>query len=182
MPSYCEYVRDHPEDELNRRYHDLEYGFPLRQDSLLFERFVFEINQAGLSWITILKKKDNFRRVYQGFDIDKVATFDEKDINRLLLDPGIIRNRLKINAAIENARRIQALHAEFGSFKGWLDAHHPRQLDEWTGLFKANFVFTGREIVREFLISTGYLPGAHDEDCPIYKKVASLKPGWTIMK
>ncbi len=182
MTSYCEYVRDHPEDEFNRNYHNLEYGFPLMEDNLLFERFVLEINQAGLSWITILKKKDNFSRGYQGFDIDKIAAYREKDVNRLLLDSGIIRNQLKIKAAIENAHRIQVLRAEFGSFKGWLDAHHPRSLDEWSGLFKVTFVFTGKEIVREFLVSSGYLPGAHNEDCPVYKTIASLKPAWAIMK
>lgn len=182
MSSYCQYVRDHPEDEYNRNYHNFEYGFPLNEDNLLFERFILEINQAGLSWITILKKKDNFRQAYNSFDIDKISAYSEKDKERLLLNPGIIRNRLKITAAIENARRIQILRVEFGSFKSWLDVHHPRQLDYWVGLFKANFVFTGREIVREFLTSTGYLPGAHDEDCPVYKKVVAQKPGWAIIK
>ena len=96
----------------------------------------------------------------------------------MLLDSGIIRNKLKINAAIENARRIRTLREEYGSFKGWLDANHPLPLDGWTRIFKTNFVFTGREIVREFLVSTGYLSGAHEEDCPIYKKVAILNPAW----
>jgi DNA-3-methyladenine glycosylase I len=182
VTSYCEYVRGHPEDEYNRLYHDHEYGFPLTEDNLLFERFVLEINQAGLSWITILKKKDNFRRAYQGFDINVVAQYGKKDVNRLLLDPGIIRNKLKINAAVENARRILAFYGQYGSFNGWLDAHHPLPLEEWVRLFKTSFVFTGGEIVREFLVSTGYLPGAHDEDCPVYKKVAVLKPGWAIIK
>lgn len=182
MVSYCGYVRDHPDDEYNKLYHDLEYGFPLSDDNLLFERFILEINQAGLSWVTILKKKDNFRRVYQGFDIEKIAGYSDTDRNRLLQDSGIIRNRLKINAAIENARRILVLRAEFGSFNKWLDVHHPRPLNQWTLLFKATFVFTGREIVREFLVSTGYLPGAHNVDCPIYETVAALKPGWAIMK
>ena len=136
------------------------------------------INQAGLSWITILKKADNFRKAYRGFDVDKVAKFTEKDRARLLADAGIIRNRLKVNAAIENAKRIRELRKEFGSFKGWLDAHHPLTKDEWTKLFKKTFVFTGGEIVNEFLMSAGYLPGAHDEDCPVYKKVASLRPAW----
>ena len=143
---------------------------------------MLEINQAGLSWITILKKNENFRRAYQDFDIYSVAKYGKKDVNRLLLDSGIIRNKIKINAAVENARRILALFDEFGSFKGWLDTHHPRLLDDWIKLFKANFVFTGSEIVREFLISTGYLPGAHDEDCPIYKKIGILKPAWAIIK
>lgn len=181
MTSYCEYVRNHPEDEYNRLYHDQEYGYPLIDNNLLFERFILEINQAGLSWITILKKVVNFRRAYYGFDINRVAEFGEKDVDRLLHDPGIIRNKLKINAAIENAHRILSLCEDYGSFKGWLDAHHPHPLDNWTQLFKASFVFTGTEIVREFLVSTGYLPGAHDQDCPIYKKILILKPGWTII-
>lgn len=178
MTSYCEYVLAHPEDEFNRVYHNTEYGFPLQDDNVLFERLMLEINQAGLSWITILKKKDNFRRAFDTFDIDKVAAFGKRDVTRLLSDAGIIRNKLKVNATIENAKRIQLLRGEFGSFKGWLDANHPLTLDEWSKLFKKTFVFTGGEIVREFLVSTGYLAGAHDEDCPIYKKVASLKPAW----
>ena len=178
MTSYCEYICAHPEDEFNRVYHDTEYGFPLKDDNLLFERLMLEINQAGLSWITILKKKDNFRRAYHDFDIDKVATYRKRDITRLLSDAGIIRNKLKVNAAIENAKRIQELRGEFGSFKSWLDANHPLTLDEWSKLFKKTFVFTGSEIVREFLVSTGYLTGAHDKDCPVFKKVASLKPAW----
>jgi DNA-3-methyladenine glycosylase I len=175
---YCAYVRDHPEDEYNRRYHDTEYGFPLADDNLLFERFMLEINQAGLSWITILKKQANFRRAYEAFDVDKVAAYGEQDSARLLADAGIIRNRLKVKAAIENARRIQTLRAKHGSFKGWLDAHHPLPLEEWARLFKKTFVFTGGEIVNEFLISTGYLPGAHEEDCPAYARVARRKPAW----
>jgi DNA-3-methyladenine glycosylase I len=178
MTSYCQYVRDHPEDEYNRRYHDSEYGFPLDDDNLLFERLVLEINQAGLSWLTILKKQDNFRRAYDAFDLERVAGYGESDRARLLADAGIIRNRLKVNAAIENARRILELRREFGSFKGWLEAHHPRDKQAWTKLFKKNFVFTGGEIVSEFLLSTGYLPGAHDDDCPIYHEIARLGPAW----
>ena len=178
MTTYCEYVLTHPEDSLNKGYHDKEYGFPLDDDNLLFERFVFEINQAGLSWITILKKADHFRRAYDGFDISKVAAYTEADRERLLADSGIIRNRLKVNAAIENARRILEFRKDYGSFKGWLDAHHPLDLPGWASLFKKTFVFTGGEIVREFLVSTGYLAGAHDSDCPIYPQVAALSPGW----
>lgn len=178
MTTYCEYVKAHPEDLFNKNYHDTQYGFPLDDDNQLFERLILEINQAGLSWITILKKADNFRKAYRGFDIAKVAKFGEKDRARLLADAGIIRNRLKVNAAIENAKRIQKLQKEFGSFKGWLDAHHPLTKDEWVKLFKKTFVFTGGEIVNEFLMSTGYLAGAHAKGCPIYKKVASLRPAW----
>jgi DNA-3-methyladenine glycosylase I len=177
--TYCQYLREHPEDTFNKNYHDIEYGFPLTNDSALFERLVLEINQAGLSWITILKKQINFRRAYDGFSIDKVAAYAEADTARLLSDAGIIRNRLKVHAAIENARRILVLRAEFGSFKGWLEAHHPLSLEEWIILFKKTFVFTGGEIVKEFLLSTGYLPGAHDHECPVYWQVAKLQPAWT---
>ena len=178
MTSYCDYVRTHPEDETNRIYHDTQYGFPLFEDHLFFERLMLEINQAGLSWITILKKAENFRRTYDNFDIDKIASYSNRDVTRLLSDAGIIRNRLKINAAIENAKRIQAVRGEYDSFKGWLDAHHSFSLDEWTRLFKKTFVFTGGEIVREFLVSTGYLTGAHEEQCPVYKTAAALHPAW----
>jgi DNA-3-methyladenine glycosylase I len=178
MSTYCDYCNTHPDDKFNKEYHDTEYGFPLKDDNLLFERFILEINQAGLSWITILKKADNFRRAYDGFDIDKVANYGEIDRLRLLADAGIIRNRLKINAAIRNAQKTQELRKEYGSFKGWLDAQGKLSKGEWIILFKKMFVFTGGEIVNEFLISTGYLPGAHDESCPTYKKVASLRPAW----
>ena len=179
MTTYCDYCNTHPEDTFNKTYHDTQYGFPIHNDNLLFERLVLEINQAGLSWITILKKADNFRKAYHGFDIETIAKYNEKDRARLLADAGIIRNRLKINAAIENARRIIQLRGQHGSFEGWLDRHHPLTRDAWTKLFKKTFVFTGGEIVNEFLLSTGYLPGAHGEDCPVYKKVIKLKPAWT---
>ena len=180
MTTYCQYVLEHPEDELNKNYHDTEYGFPIQDDNLLFERLILEINQAGLSWITILKKADNFRRAYDGFNLETVAGYGESDRARLLSDAGIIRNRLKVNAAIENARRILALREEYGSFKGWLDAHHPRTKDEWVKPFKQNFKFVGGEIVNEFLMSSGYLPGAHEESCPIYTKVKLQSPPWAI--
>jgi len=178
MTTYCDHCNTHSEDAYNKNYHDTQYGFPLKSDDELFERLVLEINQAGLSWITILKKADNFRRAYDKFKIEKVAMYAEIDRARLLADTGIIRNRLKVNAAIVNAQKILELSKEFGSFKGWLDANHPLTKEEWTKLFKKTFVFTGGEIVNEFLMSTGYLPGAHQIDCPIYKKVASLRPSW----
>lgn len=178
MLTYCQYVKNHPEDEYNRNYHDTEYGFPLDDDSALFERLILEINQAGLSWITILKKKENFRLAYHAFDIKKIASFDQTERERLLADPGIIRNKLKINAAIENAKKVQRLQQEFGSFKSWLDEHMHNSKVEWINLFKQTFKFTGGEIVGEFLMSTGYLPGAHDPDCPIYQRIAMLKPAW----
>lgn len=178
MLTYCAYCNTHPEDTYNRTYHETQYGFPLQADNLLFERLILEINQAGLSWITILKKADGFRRAYDGFDLETVAAYGETDRARLLADPGIIRNRLKVNAAIENAKRILTLRQEFGSFKGWLDAQPPLSKDEWTRLFKKNFVFTGGEIVNEFLMSAGYLPGAHTLDCPIYAQISCQNPPW----
>jgi DNA-3-methyladenine glycosylase I len=178
MTTYCEYCITHPEDAFNKTYHDTQYGFPLDDDNELFERLILEINQAGLSWITILKKADNFRKAYSKFNIAKIAKYTEEDRARLLEDAGIIRNRLKVNAAIVNAQKVLELKKEYGSFKGWLDAHHPLTKDEWTKLFKKTFVFTGGEIVNEFLMSTGYLPGAHSPECPIYRTVISKHPAW----
>ena len=179
MMTYCQYLREHPEDSLNKAYHDAEYGFPLKDDATLLERLALEINQAGLSWSLILKRKDNFRLSFDGFDVDTVAAYGDEDMARLLGDAGIIRNRLKVRAVIENAHRIQGLRTEFGSFKGWLDKHHPLSREAWTKLFKQTFVFTGGEIVNEFLVSTGYLPGAHDTECPVYEQIAKLQPAWT---
>jgi DNA-3-methyladenine glycosylase I len=176
MTTYCDFCLAHPEDTFNYNYHATQYGFPLTDDNLLFERLVLEINQAGLSWITILKKADGFRRAYDGFDLDQIAAYTEAERARLLADAGIIRNRLKVNAAIENARRIVELRGEFGSFKGWLDAHHPRDKAAWVKLFKKTFIFTGGEIVGEFLMSTGYLSGAHTPDCPVYARVLAQQP------
>jgi DNA-3-methyladenine glycosylase I len=177
MTTYCEYA---PGDPLHRPYHDEEYGFPVAGEAALFERLVLEINQAGLSWATILRKREAFRRAYGGFDVDAVAGYDEADRGRLLSDAGIVRNRLKVNAALENARRVVGLRGEFGSFGGWLDRHHPRAKAEWVRLFKQTFLFTGGEIVGEFLMSTGYLPGAHWEGCPVYERVLAARPPWVV--
>jgi DNA-3-methyladenine glycosylase I len=180
--SYCEIVWKMDKNNVHVHYHDHEYGFPIHDDNHLFARLVLEINQAGLSWTTILNKKENFFKAYDNFDIDKVANYRQKQIDRLLNDAGIIRNRLKVNAAIENAKTIKKLQKEFGSFKKWLDHHHPKTKEEWVKLFKETFRFTGGEIVNEFLQSTGYLPGAHIETCPIYKKILKKKPSWLIKK
>jgi DNA-3-methyladenine glycosylase I len=173
--TYCDVAPGH---EWHGPYHDREYGFPSRDDGALFERLVLEINQAGLSWLTILKKRDAFRRAYGGFDPAVVARYGARDRRRLMHDAGIIRNRLKIDAAIANAATILELRASHGSFAAWLDAHHPRSKEEWVRLFKRTFRFTGGEIVGEFLISLGYLPGAHAESCPVYRQVLARKPMW----
>jgi len=172
---YCEETINDP---LHGPYHDREYGFPIDDDNALFARLVLEINQAGLSWAIILKKKTNFIVAYDNFDIATVAAYDDDQRARLLTDAGVIRNRLKINAVIYNARCLLQIGAEYGSFKTWLDRHHPLELDAWVKLFRANFKFTGVKIVREFLVSTGYLPGAHRPDCPVYAEIVALDPPW----
>lgn len=177
--SYCEAVLYMDNDNVHRIYHDHFYGFPIKSDDELFERLVLEINQAGLSWETILKKQANFKKAYKNFDIQKVAAFKEKDFERLMNDPGIIRNKLKINAAIANANVILQIQKEFGSFKNWIEHHHPKTKEEWVNIFKKTFRFTGGEIVNEFLMSTGYLPGAHIESCEIYQEVLKAKAAFS---
>ena len=175
MSGYCDIAPGHP---LHGPYHDHEYGFPQRKEAVLFERLLLEINQAGLSWETMLRKRDGFRAAYSGFDVDRVARYGERDRARLLADPGIIRNRLKVEAAIHNARIIQQLRDTHGGFAAWLDAHHPLPKAEWVKLFKKTFRFTGGEITGEFLMSLGYLPGAHRQDCPAYRRAAKQRPPW----
>jgi DNA-3-methyladenine glycosylase I len=176
--SYCAAVRSSGTEPYNREYHDTEYGFPIGDNSALFERLILEINQAGLSWLTILRKREAFRAAYAGFDVARVAAFDQKDRKRLMQNAGIIRNRLKIEAAIRNAKVVAELSRTHGSFAGWLDSVHPANLDDWKKLFKKTFFFTGGEIVREFLLSTGYLPDAHERDCPVYDEILKLNPAW----
>lgn len=176
MSTYCHFVATESSDSLHKIYHDTAYGYPIATDDELFGRLILEINQAGLSWTTILKKEQNFRRAYDNFSIEKIARYNESDKARLLADAGIIRNRLKIEAAIHNAQVVVQIAKEYGSFLSWLNQHHPKSRAEWTKLFKRTFRFTGGEIVNEFLLSTGYLPGAHHKDCPTYSKVVEANP------
>ena len=170
--SYCEYVKNLSDDNIHRVYHDTQYGFKIDSDNELFGRLILEINQAGLSWTTILNKQDNFRTAFSNFDIKKIADYDKSDISRLLANSGIVRNKLKINAVIFNARKIVELQKEYGSFKSWLKIKNDSNLNltNWVALFKENFKFTGNEITKEFLTSTGYIKGAHIETCPILDK------------
>lgn len=179
--SYClaiERMQPESRKELHKNYHDYHYGFPIHDDNELFGRLIMEINQAGLSWETILKKEAGFRKAYSNFDIKTIAAYTEKDRERLLNDPEIIRNKLKVNAAIENAKTVLELQKEFGSFEKWLEYHHPKTLQEWMKLFKKTFKFTGGEIVNEFLMSIGYLQGAHNENCPVHNKILQHSPMW----
>ncbi len=175
MTGYCEAAPGHP---LHGPYHDREYGFPVTDESVLFERFVLEINQAGLSWELMLKKRANFHAAYEGYDLDRVAAYGARERTRLLADAGIIRNRLKVDAVIENARRVRALRDSHGGFAAWIEAQHPLPKAGWVKLFKKTFKFTGGEITGEFLMSIGYLPGAHRPDCPVGAKIAALGPAW----
>ncbi len=177
--AYCEYIKTISGEQLalHKEYHDNHYGFPIDNDNELFERLMFEINQAGLNWILILKKQHNFRKAFENFDIGKVAAYGDIEVGRLMNDQGIIRNRLKINAAIENAKTIIRLKKEYGSFRNWLDINSEQtgSLEKWTKLFKKTFKFTGGEIVNEFLMSTGYLPGAHSPDCYVYGRIEEIR-------
>src|ERR1019366_5559601 len=176
--SYCEAIRHLDKTNIHRIYHDTAYGFPIDDDNELFERLILEINQAGLSWLTILNKQQNFKQAFHQFDIKKVASYKDTYRQILLKDSGIIRNRLKIDATIHNANVILQLQKEFGSFKKWLDYYHPKTKKEWMQLFKQTFKFTGGEIVNEFLLSTGYLQGSHMESCQINKQILKSKPAW----
>lgn len=169
MSWYCDSAPGHP---VHGPYHDLEYGFPVADERVLFERLSLEIFQAGLSWLIVLKKRPALSAAFDGFDVDRVADYGPADIERLLADPGIIRNRRKVEAVIENARRLQALRqAEEGGFARWIARHHPLAKAEWVRLFRKTFVFMGGEVVGEFLMSIGYLPGAHREDCPVQARL-----------
>ncbi|MFO1154669.1 MAG: DNA-3-methyladenine glycosylase I [Rhodospirillales bacterium] len=206
--SYCRLA---PTDPVHRAYHDEEYGFPVADDRILFERLSLEIFQAGLSWRLILTKRPHFARAFADFDIARVAAFDETDVGRLLADAAIIRNRRKIEAVIANARILRALgvetatpglagesgsggdervglgagpagldcHRVSSSFAGWLAAHHPRSEAAWLKLFRGTFRFMGPEVVREFLLSIGYLAGAHDDDCPVQARILGVAPPWS---
>lgn len=173
--SYCDIAPGH---EFHGPYHDREYGFPVDDNAVLFERLSLEINQAGLSWLTILKKREAFYEAFEGFKPETVARYGDAERDRLLTDASIIRNRLKVDAVIENAKRVCMIAEEFGSFGAWLDSHHPLDKADWVKLFKKTFKFTGGEITGEFLMSTGYLPGAHTADCPVHAEIARLDPPW----
>jgi len=175
MSGYCDTAPGHP---VHGPYHDSEYGFPVTDDTVLFERLCLEVFQAGLSWLIVLKKRPALNRAFDNFRVDSVAAYGPADIARLMADPGIIRNRRKIEATIENARRWQVLRQGHGSFAAWLSAHHPRDKADWVRLFKSQFVFMGGEVVGEFLMSIGALPGAHRADCPVQQRIAALGPAW----
>ncbi|HLQ37680.1 MAG TPA: DNA-3-methyladenine glycosylase I [Planctomycetota bacterium] len=171
------------DDPLYQRYHDREWGVPSRSDRHLFEMLLLEGAQAGLSWITILRKRPAYRRAFANFDPREVARFDARKVRQLLADPGIVRNRLKVNSAIGNARAFLELQAQEGSFARWLWAfvdgkpivRRPRtraQVPATTPLSDAiskelkrrGFKFVGSTIVYAFLQAVGVVDG-HRRSC-----------------
>ena len=134
--------------------------------------------RRGLSWLLVLKKRQAIVSAFENFDVDRVANYRAKDIKRLLNDAGIIRNRLKIESIIENAKRVQGLRDTHNGFAEWISQHHPNSKQEWVKIFRKNFKFMGGEICGEFLMSIGYLPNAHSDKCPVFKKISKLNPPW----
>ncbi len=173
--SYCAIAKGHP---VHGPHHDFEYGRPVERDDVLFERMALEINQAGLSWLLILRKRAALHAAFEGFDPAIVGRYGAPEVARLLNDAGIIRNRRKIDAVIENARRILAIRESHGGLAAWIEAQHPLSLADWVKLMRKTFVFMGPQVVGEFLMSIGYLPGAHDAQCPVGRDIAALSPAW----
>lgn len=171
---YCLAVLEGRVSDLHKTYHDMEYGFPAQNDNELFGRMLLEINQAGLSWDIVLKKRESIRAAYANFEIDKVAQFTEDDVERLLQNPGIIRMRLKVLAAIHNAKVIQQLQSSNGSYANWLAKNKGLTTEEWIKLFKKTFKFMGKETTKEFLMGSAIIPGAHDPECPIAAKTPKI--------
>jgi DNA-3-methyladenine glycosylase I len=185
-----------------RHYHDHEWGRPVADDRRLFEKICLEGFQSGLSWLTILRKRENFRAAFAGFDFDKVAGFDEKDVERLLQNPGIVRHRGKIESTINNARRAQDLVAEAGSLAAWFWAfeprpdQRPRKLDRATlaampttetstliskELKKRGWTFVGPTTVYAFMQAMGlvndHIEGCHCRAAVERERAAFRRPG-----
>jgi DNA-3-methyladenine glycosylase I len=165
------------------RYHDTEWGRPVHDDKVLFEFLILESFQAGLSWLTILKKRENFRKAFANFDVKKVAKFDDKKVEALMQDEGIIRNRLKIHAAINNAKQFIAIQKEFGSFDKYIWGfvggkqviNKPKTMKDLTptsdisktitkNLVKRGFKFVGGTIMYAWMQAVG-LVDDHVADC-----------------
>ena len=179
-------------DLLYTAYHDNEWGVPLHDDRLLFEFLILEGAQAGLSWITILKKRENYRKAFHNFDCDIIANYTNKDVERLLLNPGIIRNRLKINSAIKNAQAVIMIKEEFGSLdayfwqfvagtpiqnmcKSMSELPAKTQLSEAISkdLKKRGLNFVGPTIIYAFMQAVGMV-NDHTTDCYRYEEVKKL--------
>ena len=171
------------EDELYQRYHDEEWGIPVHDDRKLFEMLMLEGAQAGLSWITILRKRENYRKAFDGFDIDKITGYDEKKLEELRQDAGIVRNRLKIQAVVTNAKAFKVIQEEYGSFDEFIWAYVDGEpiRNEWSDisqlpaqtklsdtiskeLKKRGFKFVGSTIIYAFMQAIGMI-NDHTTDC-----------------
>jgi DNA-3-methyladenine glycosylase I len=180
----CVWVSDDP---LYIAYHDDEWGVPVHDDRVLFEFLILEGAQAGLSWITILKKRENYRKVLDGFDPRKIALYDDAKVRALLADPGIVRNRLKIAATIQNAKSFLAVQKEFGSFDAYIwqfiggkpKHNHWKNIAEAPAktaesdamskdLLKRGFKFVGSTICYAFMQAVGMV-NDHTTDCFCYR-------------
>lgn len=180
-------------DPLYQKYHDAEWGVPLTQDRKLFEFLILEGAQAGLSWLTILRKRKNYRKAFAGFDPNQVARFSKKDIQRLLKNEGIIRNRLKVESAVSNARAFLEVQREFGSFSKYMwqwVGGKPRKnswrehkqvpaqdkiAQEWSrDLKKRGFRFVGPTIVYAHMQAVGMV-NDHVTSCFRYREVTKAK-------
>ena len=168
--SYCSYCRNQPKDSIHHWYHDEVYGKMSEDDNELFGRLVMEINQAGLSWNTVLQKYEGLKLAYSQFNLQKVSMYKEQDISELMGNKNIIRHELKIRSIVYNAQQILEIQKEFGTFKNWIMLQNQISIENWVKLFKKNFKFVGKEIVKEFLTSNGILNGAHENNCPEYMK------------
>lgn len=186
MKKRCEWCGADP---LYVAYHDEEWGIPIHDDRLLFEFLILEGAQAGLSWLTILKKRDNYRKAFHAFDCERIARYTEADVARLVSDPGIVRNRLKIESAIKNARGVLHIKEEFGSLDSYLWRYVdgiPKQ-NAWTSmsdipvttelsdvmskdLKKRGCSFVGSTICYAFMQAIGMV-NDHTTDCFRYKDI-----------
>lgn len=160
-PGRCAWAEGDP---LMEKYHDEEWGFPVRANRKHFEQLTLEVFQAGLSWRTILHKREAFREAFLRFSPEKVARFTESDVARILKNPGVVRNRKKIEAAIENARRFLAIEKKHGSFNRYL-ASLPDDLASLQRIFRETFVFMGPKIAEAYLESVGKIPEPHEPRC-----------------
>ncbi len=151
-------------------YHDREYGVRVSGDVKYFERLILEIFQAGLSWGTILKKRENFNRAFDNFNFYKIAAYDEKKIGTLMNDPGIIRNRRKIEAAVYNAGRFVEIVGEHSSFDSFMTKLSVNDRDEVLRIFRKNFRFMGPLIVEEFMMSVGFWKVKHEKTCFMFNE------------
>jgi DNA-3-methyladenine glycosylase I len=162
----CKWADTSPEMQ---HYHDYEYGFKIKDDYSYFERLTLEIFQAGLSWSTIIKKRTAFRKAFDDFDFYKISRYRQARVDKLMQMPGIIRNKLKINATVYNAKTFVGIVAEHRSFDKFLRKQDVDDREKMLDVFRSYFKFIGPLILEEFMMSAGFWKINHSEDCFLYK-------------